>query len=93
MTNIQAHGHFFNAGSDDELMQIDPQWLHAAYCTAFASLSGMLADCDEYDDLKDAVRHGQSLVTAGVVGDDDVLAEVKEVVGDVFRWAEAAAAN
>ena len=93
MTILEALGLFIAAGTDDDLMEIDPEWLYAAYCAAFASLSGMLEDCRTMDDLKDAVRHGQSLVNAGIVNQAGVLAEVKYVVGEVFRWAESYAAN
>ncbi len=93
MTILEAHGRFIDAGPDDDLMEIDPEWLYAAYCTAFASFSGMLEDCRTMDDLREAVRHGQSLVNAGIVNQEGVLMEVKHVVTEVFKWAESFAAN
>jgi len=29
MNNLDAHGHFINAGADDDLMEIAPEWLAA----------------------------------------------------------------
>ena len=93
MNILEAHGRFIDAGPDAELMEIDKLWLWPAYATAFASLSGMLSECETMDDLREAVKHGLSLVSAGIVNDEGLLNEVKYVVGEVFRWAESYAMN
>jgi hypothetical protein len=53
---------FSNAGADAELMEIDPQWLWAAFATAFASFSGMLDDCGSYDGIRNCSSMDTTIV-------------------------------
>ena len=46
-----------------------------------------------YDDLKEAVRHGQSLVNMEIVSMEGLQNEVRRVVGEVMRWGESYAVN
>lgn len=79
MNILTAHALFIANGPDSELLEVDPEWLYPAYCAAFASFSGMLDGCQNYDDLKDAVRHGQSLVNMKIVSMDGLQNKVRRV--------------
>jgi len=69
-------GHsLLHADCDDEIAP--------AFCTAFASASGMLDHCETQDDLDEAVRHAITLLDMGTVTMDDLQAEVKAVLAEV----------
>ena len=78
MNILTAHALFIANGPD-------PEWLYPGYATTFASFSGMLPNCENYDDLKDAERQGQSLVNMEIVSMEGLQNEVKFVVGEVTR--------
>ena len=43
MNILEAHGRFIAAGPDADLMEIDPEWFYAVYCTAFAAFSALFS--------------------------------------------------
>jgi hypothetical protein len=61
-----------------------------AFCAAFASLSGMLDDCETQDHLDEAVRHAVTLLGMETVNQDDLHREVTAVFDEVSRWGRQA---
>jgi hypothetical protein len=59
-----------------------------AAMTAAASLSGMLDDCRDLDDLQEAVSHFLTLLEAEVFTRDQWERETCEVVGAVMDWGD-----
>ena len=54
--------------------------LSPAVCTALATLSGMLGNCEDDDSLDDAVRHGLSLLEGGMISPVVLAEQVNRVL-------------
>lgn len=95
MDIIEAHGRFavrkdrtvfgFYATLSLDGQEVDG-W--PAACTALANLSGQLDDCETEEHLSDAVDHGLSLLSIGVVTDEELEAEVRSVVREIIDWGD-----
>jgi hypothetical protein len=55
---------------------------------AAASLSGMLDECADLDDLKEAYLHFFACYDSGIFGDDDWLAEAARVLNELIGWGQ-----
>src|SRR5437867_7157389 len=60
-----------------------------AFVAALASVSGMLEDSRTDADLDEAVRHGWTLLQAGVVELAAVESKTKAVIAELWRWGQA----
>lgn len=61
--------------------------------TCKAILSGMLDDAETLDDLQAAVEHGDALLSADVIGDEDVRQTAAELLAKLERSADACEAR
>ncbi len=64
-----------------------------AFCTALASLSGMLDGCETQADLDEAVSYGFALLSMETVGQPELHEEIVAVFAEVGEWADAAEAD
>ena len=60
---------------------------------ALAGLSGGLDDCQTNDELDDLVRHGLSLLSMEIVGQQELHDEIVAVLQAVEEWGLAAEAR
>ena len=88
MNRLDAHAMF--AGRPDggySLLHRDCDGEAApVFCTAMASLSGMLDDAATQDDLDEAVKHAFTLLSMETVNQDNLHREVTTVLDDVGSW-------
>jgi hypothetical protein len=91
MTTLEAHA-LFAARTDrsvcDVSATVDGCDVWPAVMTAYASLAGMLDDCQDDAGLDEAVKHGVSLMEAGVLTDEQLADEGERVIGAVLEWGE-----
>jgi hypothetical protein len=78
MTLLQAHGLIALAAPEGGVS------LEPAIGAALASLSGQLEDARDLPALREAIAHGLSLLSCGVLTEEDVLREADEAVRQVL---------
>jgi hypothetical protein len=72
--------------------EVDPLAV-PAFCTALASLSGLLSNCKVQADLDEAVSRGLNLRRVEIVPSEQFLAEVRDVLDEIIRRGEKAEAE
>jgi hypothetical protein len=91
MTRLDAHATFAAGGIPPDLpctVLINGENVWCATAVALASLSGWLEDAKTVMDLKDALEHGCSLVSAEIVTRRQVRREVARVIAEVLDFGQ-----
>lgn len=98
MTRLDCHAHFLQIAPEDR-PELAGELVHdggriclwAASATALASLSGALEDARDLDDCIEALAHGDSLLSCGVLSPDQLHEEGREILEELSEWAEGMA--
>lgn len=100
MKVLDAHAAFairYEAGEYEPFEGIDYEviddQLQPLAMTAAAKLSGQLSDCEDDDDLDEAVRHFLTLLDSDVVTLAEWQDEIMRCFDELAAWAEAAECN